>query len=68
MEDKKIQKETWVKYITEEIRQEAIMTEMNKNKRKAKDKFQEKWMTNGEIVETRRNEKGKEKVTIKIRR
>lgn len=68
MEDKKIQKETWVKYITEEIRQEAIMTEMNKNKRKAKDKFQEKWMSNGEIVKTKRNEKGKEKVIIKIRK
>ena len=68
MENKKSQKQTWVKHITEEIRQEALMTEMHKNKRKAKDKFQEKWMSNGEIVEVRRNEKGKEKVIIKIRK
>ena len=44
------------------------MTEMHNNKRKAKDKFQEKWVSNREIVEVRRNEMEKEKVIIKIRK
>ena len=42
LEDGALQIKTWTKYITEEIKQEALMREMHKKKKMAKDKFEEK--------------------------